>query len=207
MPVSEKRSFAPGVLSFEVEGMVRGRLRYARSGEYVIGSDGTRASIVPFAQQEMIHSFMKGIDQSIERFLQKSTRIVIEKLLESIVQTLAKEHPRLSARLGRAIEPASRKLLSDLFEQWQTQCERYWFPVVQIVSTLPKDELASMAEALVNLTKFRRRVTPAKETVGGPIDVAVITKGDGFVWIKRKHYFDPKLNPRVVSRLQRETLA
>lgn len=60
-----------------------------------------------------------------------------------------------------------------------------------------------MAEALVNLTKFRRRVTTARETVGGPIDVAVITKGDGFVWVKRKHYFEPEYNPRVIARYQR----
>jgi hypothetical protein len=33
------------------------------------------------------------------------------------------------------------------------------------------------------------------ETVAGPIDVAVISKGDGFIWIKRKHYFSPELNP------------
>jgi hypothetical protein len=32
------------------------------------------------------------------------------------------------------------------------------------------------------------------ETVGGPIDVAVISKGDGLIWIKRKHYFSPELN-------------
>ena len=77
-------------------------------------------------------------------------------------------------------------------------------PIVDIVSSLPKDELASMAESLVNLTKFKRRVTPERETVGGPIDVAVITKGDGFVWVKRKHYFEPGLNPRVISRYSRE---
>ena len=65
---------------------------------------------------------------------------------------------------------------------------------------LPKDELAAMAEALVNLTKFRRRISQDRETVGGPIDVAVITKGDGFVWIKRKHYFDPALNPRIIAK-------
>jgi len=40
-------------------------------------------------------------------------------------------------------------------------------------------------------------------TVGGPIDVAVITKGDGFVWVKRKHYFRAELNPRFMSRYQR----
>jgi hypothetical protein len=37
-------------------------------------------------------------------------------------------------------------------------------------------------------------VTFTTETVGGPIDVAVITKGDGLIWIKRKHYFDKELN-------------
>jgi hypothetical protein len=71
----------------------------------------------------------------------------------------------------------------------------------------PKDELGDMAEALVNLTKFRSRVTLERETVGGPIDVAVITKGDGFVWLKRKHYFDPKLNPRIMARFMKEMLS
>lgn len=51
-----------------------------------------------------------------------------------------------------------------------------------------------MAETLINLTSFKRRISIGAETVGGPIDVAVITKGDGFVWIKRKHYFDKELN-------------
>jgi hypothetical protein len=53
-----------------------------------------------------------------------------------------------------------------------------------------------MAEALVNLTSFKRKISLEAETVGGPIDVAVISKGDGLVWIKRKHYFEPKLNPQ-----------
>jgi hypothetical protein len=28
----------------------------------------------------------------------------------------------------------------------------------------------------------------------------IISKGDGFIWIKRKHYFDPRLNPRFFAR-------
>ena len=73
--------------------------------------------------------------------------------------------------------------------------ERFIQPVVRIVEGLPQSDLAAMAESLVNLTSFRRHVTPDAETVGGPIDVAVISRGDGFVWIKRKHYFQPELNP------------
>lgn len=64
-----------------------------------------------------------------------------------------------------------------------------------MVSLLPKDEMASLAESLVALTSLHRKVSTEVETVGGPTDVAVISKNDGFIWIKRKHYFDPKLNP------------
>ena len=67
-------------------------------------------------------------------------------------------------------------------------------PVMNMVRVLSKDELAAMAEALVNLTVFKRKVTNTLETVGGPVDVAVISKGDGLVWVKRKHYFPPELN-------------
>jgi len=63
-----------------------------------------------------------------------------------------------------------------------------------MVEVLPKDELAAMAEALVHLTAFKRKMNVGMETVGGPIDVAVISKGDGFVWVKRKHYFPAELN-------------
>jgi hypothetical protein len=62
------------------------------------------------------------------------------------------------------------------------------------VANLPKEELAGMAESLVSLTSFKRRVTHDPETVGGPIDVAVISKGDGFIWINKKNYFDVALN-------------
>ena len=51
-----------------------------------------------------------------------------------------------------------------------------------------------MAEALVEITSLRRRVDSDVESVGGPVDVAVISKGDGFIWINRKHYFDSALN-------------
>lgn len=51
-----------------------------------------------------------------------------------------------------------------------------------------------MAETLVNLTSFRQKVSMSVETVGGPVDVAVISKGDGFVWIKQKRYFELDVN-------------
>ena len=77
--------------------------------------------------------------------------------------------------------------------------------VVHMVEFLPKDELAYMAESLVNMTAFKRKVTNDSETVGGPIDVAVISKGDGFVWIKRKHYFDGGLNNHYFEKFAKRS--
>jgi hypothetical protein len=82
------------------------------------------------------------------------------------------------------------------------QRKQYIDPVINAVAVLPKDMLAEVAESLVNLTSFKRRISMnSAETVGGPIDVAVISRGDGFVWIKRKHYFRPELNPQFFASI------
>ena len=78
--------------------------------------------------------------------------------------------------------------------------EEFSGPTIQAVSRLPRNELANMAEALVYLTSLKRKVSDEAETVTEPIDVAVISKGDGFIWIKRKHYFQPELNIRYLIR-------
>ncbi len=50
---------------------------------------------------------------------------------------------------------------------------------------------------MVSLTSFKRRVSLDLETVGGSIDVAVISKGDGFVWVQAKHHAKQELNPHL----------
>ena len=51
---------------------------------------------------------------------------------------------------------------------------------------------------MINITSLRRKVAIDRNigTVGGPIDVAIVSKGDCFIWLKRKHYFDRKYNPQ-----------
>jgi len=74
--------------------------------------------------------------------------------------------------------------------------------LMEVITQLPKEEMAILAEAIVELTSLRRRMESQTETVGGPIDVAVISKGDGFIWIKRKHYFDIEKNREFLYRKQ-----
>lgn len=108
------------------------------------------------------------------------------------------------ARAHAAVE----RTLTQAFDDYRMKlrkfrADEYSMPILQVLEGTPKDQLASMAESLVNLTSFKRRVSMQAETVGGPIDVALISKGDGLVWVKRKHYFPADLNHQFFSRYNR----
>lgn len=61
--------------------------------------------------------------------------------------------------------------------------------IMDSVAMLPTPELASLAESLINITSILRKVKidELNATVGGPIDVFVISKRDGLVWMKKKN--------------------
>jgi hypothetical protein len=53
------------------------------------------------------------------------------------------------------------------------------------------DLAAFFADASIRFHKFM----PGPESVGGAVDIAAITRHEGFKWVKRKYYFDSGLNP------------
>lgn len=60
---------------------------------------------------------------------------------------------------------------------------------------MPVQDAIDLAEFLVRLTTMFTRFKPGAPTVGGPIEVAAITRHEGFKWVKRKHYYPADLNP------------
>lgn len=69
-----------------------------------------------------------------------------------------------------------------------------------IFPAMPIQDAIDLAEFLVDVsTKFSRFI-PGAPTVGGPIEVAAITKHEGYKWIRRKYYFQRELNPEVLSK-------
>ncbi len=72
--------------------------------------------------------------------------------------------------------------------------EQLEVPLVR--APMPIQDAIDLAEFFVYLTATFSRFCGAP-TVGGPIEVAVITKHEGFKWVKRKHYFRRKFNRRA----------
>ena len=191
--------YLPVMVNVEIEERALGRPRVVQSKEQTLRT--TNAAVVPYAQQDAVTSFLEGVEPSLRDGMKDSVAELFGGALRVITDELRGRHPALADSLDVALRPGLDDLLDRLFSGWELMRRQHWRPVLNMVGVLPKDELASVAEALVNLTKFRRRVTPVSESVGGPIDVALITKGDGFVWIRRKHYFQADLNPRAIRRL------
>lgn len=165
-----------------------------RQGNEVRITHQNQGSISSFAQKEMVTSFMKGIHPNVSTLLNTYMRNALTQYENAVLGSLRSQQRH---RLSPLLQQASQEFVKN----WETelvnhQLETHVSPIIDTVQMLPKDELAAMAESLVNLTVLKRRVSTDRETVGGPIDVAVISKGDGFIWIKRKHYFNRDLNPR-----------
>lgn len=64
-----------------------------------------------------------------------------------------------------------------------------------ISPAMPIQDAIDLAEFLVQVAINYARFMPGPQTVGGPIEIAAITKHEGFKWIQRKHYYSRALNP------------
>ncbi len=182
----------PSIASVRLDGKVGRHLRILSESEQAVSYDRS-AVIVPFAQREMVDMFMKGVDPKLHHVMKAEIKQGFTKIQDFVLEAAGEA---LTGANKRLIKKEIARLGGELTMQFESiQRRRFVEPVLDSVAALPLDELAAMAESLVNLTTFKRRVTPVPESVGGPVDVAVISKGDGFVWIKRKHYFSPDLNP------------
>lgn len=191
----------PTLVSYEVDGMVGGRIRYVQTNFVDIDRRGHRAKVIPFAQKEMVDRFLYGLDDDIQRKVTQFCKATIPSISDQIIGQLDMEEGDQTALRKRATEAQDafiQGLQNVSFAEIRSESKT---EIEDMVEFMPKPELSTMAEALVNLTSLKRRVSRGMETVGGPIDVAVISRADGFIWVKRKHYFDSSLNPRYMSRI------
>ncbi|MHA6251918.1 hypothetical protein [Oceanobacillus sp. CAU 1775] len=189
----------PQVLNYRLEGFIFGQLKYKKLKDkqisYTTGvKDGT-ASITAFAQREMVDAFIGGMEPNMEEVILDIFKKVLKGYPEQIQKQLDinftdKQMKELNS-LGKEVYASIEDTIIDYQEK------NYIEPLLSVVRALPKEELADMAETLVSLTSFKRRVSRATESVGPPIDVAIITKGDGFVWVKRKNYINSEINARL----------
>ena len=190
--------YFPGYHEYQCHGLLLGKFLAKDVDSRSVSLD-TPAQIKAFATTDMVNTFQMGFSPDVFSTVREELR----KALDSFAGTLrtelghAGEIPNLKEHIEVAVKAHT--------DNWAKAARRaHAWPLLRVIGSLPVDEMAELAETLVELQSLKEKVTKPTESVGGPIDVAVISKADGFIWIKRKHYFDPALNPRFLARQSRK---
>jgi hypothetical protein len=156
----------PVCLEYHVGTIAAGKLRFTKRSEVYVSHEMS-ACVAPFGQVETINMFYRGVDREL---LEKLTEVA-----SSYISRTAKKgnQEHMLEKFGEALE--------------QQIDQQYRQPLMAAVDALPRQDLATMAEALVSLTALKARMSASEaETVAGPIDVAVLSKGEGFEWVVQK---------------------
>ncbi|MFP4289259.1 MAG: hypothetical protein ACLFQS_08365 [Bacteroidales bacterium] len=193
----EKELF-PQLIPLNVSVVVENKLRFEIDDAKTASiNNQMNACIRPFAQTDVIDTILQGISPELNH--------LSVDVFGNFIQAFLKEITQIKDMPEEAIKRLEALNISNYIAQYQENFgniirHKYVNPLMEAVAQLSKEDLSEMAESLVYLTYLKRRFTLAEESVGGPVDIAVITKGDGFVWIKRKQYFDPQLNQSFFQR-------
>lgn len=197
-----EKEYFPSVLCYSVKGFVSNRLRYCATSEKSMSSG--HCTLQAYAQDEEVLTFMQGISPKLYDDIKSEylnvffkchahmKSLVADKFGESTDEYNA-EMATIENDIDGAFDSAIQNIQRKMFFEYEEKIKK-------MIEFLPKEELAYMAESLVNMTAFKRKVSNESESVGGPIDVAIISKGDGFIWVKRKHYFKRKYNGHYFKR-------
>lgn len=183
----------PQLIPINISLVVDNRLRfYVDENRAASISNRNNAIVCPFAQTDVIDTILTGIDPSLDSIYLDTFDALLNRYNQAIIASIGETNPLLTTQ----IQNLNTTAIVNEFRTINQQIKRdiHIMPLINAVSNLAKEDLSEMAESLIYLTYLKRRITFAEESVGGPVDVAVISKGDGFVWIKRKHYFQPDLN-------------
>lgn len=191
-----KEEYFPVLETYECYGFLGDRLILQRQGPVIMDAS-CPAVIQPFATTHMIDTFRMGISPGVFNTLHMSTVQAFDELSDKIIAELGTTATLDSVKKAEIIEEVN----SAHSDRWHQHVRnQHIFPLSTIVHLLPLPEMAGLAKSLIELESLKERVTRPSESVSGPIDVAVISKHDGFVWIDRKHYFRPELNHRFFNR-------
>jgi hypothetical protein len=190
----------PSLYEYTVDILVNGRVRFWLKKSYEINEDNL-SDVVPLADSEAMRTLIEGISPAFRTHaFNGAYRLLLdmpENILSPITELTDQQKKKYIADAKKVI-PATFRDYSKSMVDFRNK--NYTNPIKQSIGSLPVSELGTVAEAFLGASQVLKKVNPDLETIGGPVDIAVISKGDGFIWIKRKHYFSEIINPSFKLR-------
>lgn len=185
----DTQSAFPKCIHIQIFDFIGGKLKYITREK--VEESINSSSIIPLAQPDVINTFIKGFS---DKYMNAIPGLISSEI-NKIICSIDGDNTEIQKKFGNI----QNSIVSTLVNKSK---EEYINPLFTSLHGLQIPDLASLAESLVNITSLKRKFSMDgyQQTVGGPTDVATISANDGFIWIKRKHYFDKELNPHFIQK-------
>ena len=184
----------PSFREFRIGGLFDSGLQAEDMGGVAIDA-GNTSWIEAFAQRDVIDTYLAGMNEDLRTEISNNMSYILDAATQSMGDASG------TGTQMRMLRQYNEALLKQFDESlYDYSFRNYMQPVKNALRFLSKDEMTNLAESLIKFTSLRRRISDDFETVREPVDVAVISKHGGFVWVKRKLYFDRVLNVECESQ-------
>ena len=192
--------------SFEDDGDLR-KLKDSEGNYFFPPRWSASSLMMPFAMTSELDTTLNGINQKNERELgwwlpddieESVSKLLIERMEQT--EGIGKATMEKISNLLETSKDDFREKIREEVKQGLLYTKRSRRAIFRSAcSSLPLEELAGFAETLVSLEANITHYSKDVRSVGGPIDLATITKEDGFLWVNSKHHVDSSKNPRQLE--------
>lgn len=177
----------PVVVTYLVSAIVGGMVKRTQASVDEIDTE-IRSKIRMFADSEVTHAFIRGIDYGLERRVYGAMRAMLHGIADQVVSAFpsvdAGQRETVRRQIQGELVPQYLDAFRGMIGDYQQQA--YINPVLRVLEIAARPELAETAKELVSLNVFKKRIMAQKQTVGGAIDVAVISREGGFQWFTKQ---------------------
>jgi hypothetical protein len=166
----------------DLQGAIADRPRYQRASEEITPSMGS--NLRTHGQDEAIHTFLRAYDRSFLQVAISNLREFSATLENDVIASLTQGE---NEEVEGVVQERLTEQIERLRSSFEEKSERDWVdPFTSTLAGLPITSLAKMAESLIELQILRQSSQAVQDTVGGPVDVAVVTRERGVEWFRHK---------------------
>jgi hypothetical protein len=177
----------PVVTTYFVSAIVNGIVKRAEASFDQIDGE-VRSKIRVFADSEVTNAFIRGIDFNLERRVYGALNMLMHGLVDQVIGAFPHADPATKEDVRRQFQANYIPQYFNAFRGIIGDYQQHAFinPVLRVLEIASRSELADTARELVSLNVFKKRIMAQKQTVGGAIDVAIISREGGFQWHSRQ---------------------
>ena len=142
-----------------------------------------------FGQWKHSVQFIRGIDSDFQENVLHQVGHIVQAKLNGHGASFSPQ-PSDDAS-GDTVSVSRESIAKEVSDELREHVEKYAndafvSPFMQVIRLSPESDLSRMAHTLVEIEAIRQSINQSTPTVGGPIDVAVISKVNGFRWVSHK---------------------